>query len=229
MTSSSFWPLRSLILGLLMLSAASASAAVAECAESAECPLWDQWHSITTEFSQCVNNPAKPSSPLLPLTFPPCLMRTLTSSSAIAFTIAILYALLARQSFLGFRSEARWALVMAAISLLALAFLGETLDSALAGDFLPFLGLIALSLLFGGLVVYWARFLLALIPVVVVAFAYFVRVDELDELVGLSIGVVGGAWLYWWCDWRDSRRPVVPAKDDAEDRKDKPNAIVDSA
>ena len=194
--------------------------------------LEDQWQCISVEFSRCMQHSAKSWPALLPLGFPPCLMRTLTSNSAIAFTVAIFFALLARQSFLGYRSKARWALVVAATSLLALAFPeDERASSALDGDILPFLVLIVLSLFFGGLMVYWARFLLALLPVVVVALAPFVFAisKEFDELVGLSIGVVGGAWLYWWRDWRDSGGTTVPAREDTDDSKDKPSAIVGSA
>ena len=268
-TISSFGPLRILLaLGLLMLSAASAFASVVAskergstgvestvkglehiCEPSVDALSNDRdvsllWHRLSTEFADCVNS-AGVSSALLPLRFPPCIMKTLTSDAAIAFTLAIFLAVLARQSLLGYRSvkwgrrgsgegEERedrpyWALVAAVISLLALAFLGgsaEIFESEFGKNVVPFFGLALLSLFFGGLVVYWARLLLALLPVVVVALASFVLVGDTrleTELVGLLIGVVGGAWLYWWRDCRGEERATDAKKNNTKDAKRKPS------
>ena len=253
-------PLRSLtVWGLLVLSPASALGAVVAFTESGgprvERPatericepsvdalskdrdVWVLWNRLSTEFSDCVNSTGSPSA-LLPFRFPPCLMRALTSDAAIAFTLAIFLAVLGRQSLLGYRSGKKkerqgkpyWALAAALISLLALGFLGESVEifeSEFGKNIVPFLGLAFLSLFFGGLIVYWARLLLALLPVIVVALASFVLVDDTPletELVGLLIGAIGGAWLYWWRDCRDEEGTIDPEEANANDTKCEPSS-----
>ena len=127
-------------------------------------------------------------------------------------TLAVFFAVLTRQTTLGYRRN--WRLSFA---LFLVLFLGTTIFDAFvfpsSGTNLltaEFMIILLASAFFGGVLAFWARYLLDLLAVAAGVFlvalpTHFILPHGMP-MVMVAAGMAGGVWLHWWRDHREKPR-----------------------
>ena len=128
---------------------------------------------------------------------------------------AIFFAVLTRQTVIGYRQD--WRLSFA---LFLILFLGTTvlnifvltdpwfdfLKATIVGEFAM---IFLVSAFFAGVLAFWARYLLDLLAVVASASFVALLPIELPSVqmpLIVATGIAGGVWLHWWRDHRKKRK-----------------------
>ena len=146
------------------------------------------------------------------------------ASVAIATLVVCCFAVLTRQAAIAYRQN--WRI---SFSLFLILFLGTTVFDVFIpkGDVLAFLAIdsymvklaviFLTSMLSGGVLVFWAKGMLYLLPVIagaslVALLASFGKSHDIQVLLLVAAGIAGGLWLYWWRDCRRKRETPADGK-----------------
>ncbi len=147
---------------------------------------------------------------------------------AIATLVICCFAVLTRQATIAYRQNLR-----VSFGLFLILFLGTVFDV-----FIPTDGLLALlahlaidsymakfaviflaSVLSGGVLVFWAKGILYLLPMIagaslvaLLASLKFRTLQDIPVLLFVTAGIAGGLWHYWWRDCRRKREAPADGK-----------------
>ena len=158
------------------------------------------------------------------------LAQTLVGAPPVAIaTLVVCLAVLTRQAAMAYRQS--WRI---SFSLFLILFLGTTVFDVFipTGDVVAFLAIdsylaklvviFLASMFFGGVLVFWAKRMLYLLPVIAGASLVTIftpllipgasQSHGIHLLLLVAAGIAGGLWLYWWRDCRRKRETPANGK-----------------